>query len=136
MNRKTTVIVIACIAVLLCLTTVSCANTQNLDTQYVLYVGTNDKDTNQPVFTPNEAMEKAKGILINRFGGYTIQEAQGGWIDDNGTIYQEFTVVIHLSDTTADEVHAVCDEFIREFNQSTILVQENRTKTEYYSGNN
>lgn len=136
MNRKLAVIAIVCIALLLCLTAVSCANTKGLDTQYVLYVGTNDKDTNQPVFTPNEAMEKAKGILINRFGGYTIQEAHGGWIDDNGTIYQEFTVVIHLSDTNIDDVHAVCDEFIKQFNQSTILVHENKTKTEFYSGNN
>lgn len=136
MNRKLAVIAIVCIALSLCLTSVSCANTKGLDTQYVLYVGTNDKDTNQPVFSPAEAIEKTKSILINRFGGYTIQEAHGGWIDDNGTVYQEFTVVIYLSDTNIDDVHAVCDEFIKQFNQSTILVHENKTKTEYYSGNN
>ena len=101
--------------------------------QYVLYVGTNDKDTNKPVFTQAEAMEKARAVLIRRFGGYTIQEAHGGWIGDDGTEYQEHTLVIYLSDTTEDRVHAAADELIRVFNQSSILIQANPTKTEFYS---
>ena len=104
------------------------------DAQYVLYVGTNDKDTNQPVYPPAEALEKAKALLISRFGGYTVQEAHGGWIDDDGTVFQEYTIMIHLSDTTSDDVHAVCDELIKLFNQSAILIHENVTKTEFYSG--
>ena len=63
-----------------------------LDMQYVLYLGTNDKDTNKPVFTEAEAMEQAKAILIRHFGGYTIQEAHGGWVDE-GKLYQEYTLV-------------------------------------------
>ena len=103
------------------------------DVQYVLYVGTNDKDTNKPVFTQAEAMEKARAILIRRFGGYTIQEAHGGWVGDDGTECQEYTLVIYLSDTTEDQVHAAADELIRVFNQSSILIQANPTKTEFYS---
>ena len=60
------------------------------DTQYVLYLGTNDKDTNEPVFTPEEARAKAEEILIDHFGGYTIQEANGGW-EYEGVRYQEYT---------------------------------------------
>ena len=77
---------------------------EKTDVQYVLYLGTNDKDTNKPVFTQAEAVEKAKDILIRHFGGYTIQEAHGGWIDD-GKVYQEYTIVIYLSDTTSEKVH-------------------------------
>ena len=105
------------------------------DLQYILYLGTNDKDTNRPVFTQAEALEKAKDILIRNFGGYTIQEAHGGWID-NETEYQEYTLVIYLSDTTIDKVHAAADEMISVFNQSSILIQENPTRTQYYSGGN
>ena len=47
------------------------------DIQYVLYLGTNDKDTNEPVFEPDESKEQLKKILIDHFGGYTIQEATG-----------------------------------------------------------
>lgn len=103
------------------------------DTQYVLYLGTNDKDTNEPVFTPEEAAEHAKSILIDHFGGYTIQDANGGWVDGN-KLYQEYTLVIHLSDTTLKDVHEACDELIKEFNQSSILIQSNHTTTEFYSG--
>ncbi len=103
------------------------------DIQYVMYLGTNDKDTNSPVFTPEEAKEKAADILVRHFGGYTIQEANGGWID-GGTIYREYTLVIYLSDTTADKVHAAADEMIEVFHQSSVLIQQNKTTTEFYSG--
>ena len=102
------------------------------DIQYVMYLGTNDKDTNKPVFTQAEAMEKAREILIAHFGGYTIQEAHGGWIDD-GTEYQEYTLVIYLSDTTEEAVHEAADELIATFNQSSVLIQANPTTTEFYS---
>lgn len=103
------------------------------DTQYVLYLGTNDKDTDQPVLPPEEAKETLKRILIQHFGGYTIQEASGGWIDDAGVEYQEYTLVVYLSDTTLEDVHAAADEMIRVFNQSAILIQANQTATEFYS---
>ena len=103
------------------------------DIQYILYLGTNDKDTNQPVFDQEKAKEKAKAILIDYFGGYTIQEANGGWIDE-GTIYQEYTLVIYLSDTDINKVHEASDKLIEEFHQSSILIQANKTKTEFYSG--
>ncbi len=101
--------------------------------QYVLYLGTNDRDTNTPVFTQAEAMERAREILIRHFGGYTIQEAHGGWIDD-GKEYQEYTLVISLSDTSLEKVHIAADELISVFRQSTVLIQENPTKTEFYAG--
>lgn len=105
------------------------------DVQYVLYVGTNDKDTNLPVFTQEEAKEQMKAILLEKFGGYTIQEANGGW-KDGDTTYQEYTLVVYLSDTTTEAVYAAADEMITVFRQSSILIQTNRTVTEFYSGSN
>ena len=104
------------------------------DVQYVLYLGTNDKDTNTPVFSEDVAQEELKKILIKHFGGYTIQEAHGGWVDE-GTTYQEYTLVIYLSDTTLDKVHLACKDMIEKFNQSSVLIQSNKTTTEFYSGN-
>ena len=106
---------------------------KKVDIQYVLYLGTNDMDTNKPVFTQTEAMEKAREILIRLFGGYTIQEAHGGWIGDDGMEYQEYTLVIYLSDTTEEQVHLAADELIRVFHQSSVLIQANPTKTQFYS---
>lgn len=104
------------------------------DVQYVLFLGTNDKDTNEPVFPPEECQEKLKDILIEHFGGYTIQDAQGGWVGDDGTLYQEYTLVIYLSDTDMEHVHAAANEMIETFHQSSVLIQTNPTKTEFYSG--
>ena len=103
----------------------------NADIQYVLYLGTNDKDTNKPVFTQAEAQEKAREILIRHFDGFTMQEASGGWVDD-GTLYQEYTLVIYLSDTSEEAVHAAADELIETFRQSSVLIQANPTRTEFY----
>ena len=103
------------------------------DVQYVLYLGTNDKDTNEPVFPPDEAKKEAEKILLKHFGGYTIQQADGGWIDGD-TVYTEYTLVIYLSDTDIESVHAAADEMIKTFNQSSVLIQENQTTTEFYAG--
>lgn len=104
------------------------------DVQYVLYVGTNSKDTNEPMYTQEECKEKAEEILIAELGGYTIQEADGGWIDENGEKCREYTMVIYISDTPLEQVHVVADELLEIFNQSTILIQTNPTTTEFYSG--
>ena len=100
--------------------------------QFVMYVGTNDQDTNKPVYTQAESLEKLKEVLIRHFGGYTIQEANGGWID-SGIEYQEYTLVVYLSDTTLEAVHSAADELISLFHQSSILIQQNPTTTEFYS---
>ena len=103
------------------------------NTQYVLYLGTSDKDTNQPVFYSEEAKAEAESILLKHFGGYTIQEANGGWVDGD-TTYNEYTLVIYLSDTSIDKVHAAADEMLKTFNQSSVLIQANQTVTEFYDG--
>ena len=102
------------------------------DDHFILYLGTNDKDTNEPVYSREESKERAKAILIKHLGGYTIQEAEGGWVDDSGKSYQEYTLVIHLSDTDIDTVHVVADDLIKEFNQSSVLINTEQVTTEFY----
>ena len=136
MSKKFAVLIagLCIIAIVLSAVALVIVTNPKADIQYVLYLGTNDKDTNQPVFPPEEAMEQAKKILINIFGGYTIQEAKGGWVDGD-KVYQEYTLVIYLSDTTLDKVHEACDEMVKVFHQSSVLIQANRTTTEFYAGN-
>ena len=104
------------------------------DIQYVMYLGTNDKDTYEPYGTPEESKAKVDEVLTKHFEGFTIQDAMGGWTNENGTVDHEYTVVIFLSDTTLEKVHEAADDLIREFNQSSILIQTNMTQTEFYSG--
>ena len=109
------------------------AEKQDLDVQYVMYLGTNDKDTYEPYGTPDECKQKVDEILSRHFSGFTIQEASGGWKDESGKISHEYTVVIILSDTFPDKVYAAADDLIAEFNQSSVLIQENRTVTQFYN---
>ena len=102
--------------------------------QYTLFLGTNDKDTNEPVYTQGESKRILREILDGRMADYTIQEAEGGWIGEDGTVYQEYTLVIYVADTTEDEVHALCDELIDRFDQETVLIRMNKASTEYYYG--
>ena len=142
MSKKFGIIITVIAAIALCLSAVTLVLTlqpksqdaqEKGDIQYVMYLGTNDKDTNEPVFSSEQARAKAEDILIKHFGGYTIQEANGGWESD-GKRYQEYTVVIYLSDTDLNAVHAAADEMLETFRQSSVLIQENKTKTEFYSG--
>ena len=87
-----------------------------------------------PFFDPEAAKQKAEEILVRHFGGYTIQEAAGGW-EDGGKLYREYTLVIFLSDTDLEAVHAAADEMLSVFDQSSVLIQANTTVTEFYSGN-
>ena len=114
----------------------STASTSTLPTNegYVLFLGTNDKDTNQPVYSREESKARAKAILMKNFGNYTIQEAEGGWKNDDGTEYEEYTLVIYLNDTDLNSVHAVADELLKEFNQSAVLINADRVETEFYEG--
>lgn len=142
MNKKLNVVFAVLSIIALCLS-IFCAvkvvqtpettASEKKDIQYVLYLGTNDKDTDEPVFPPEDAKERLKDILIQRFGGYTITDANGGWIGDDGAEYQEYTLVIYLSDTTLEDVHSLCDELIDVYNQSSVLIQANETTTEFYS---
>ncbi|MBR0377646.1 MAG: hypothetical protein IJI04_04430 [Lachnospiraceae bacterium] len=50
--------------------------------QYVMYVGTNDKDTYQPEHTNEEARDIVDEICLKYFEGYTLQEAIGSWVDE------------------------------------------------------
>lgn len=109
------------------------AGPSDADVQYVVYLGTNDKDSNEPVFSHEEAKVKAEEILLEQFGGYTIQEAEGGWVDGNKT-FQEYTLVIYLSDTDLEHVHAAADKMVDVFHQSSVLIQANQTVTEFYEG--
>ena len=78
----------------------------------------------------NETCQILYMLLLDRSG----LSRKNGWVDDDGTLYQEYTVVIYLSDTNEEQVHAAADELLQVFDQSSVLIQKNPTNTEFYSG--
>ncbi len=142
MEKKLSIIAVVLAVIALALAAFSLASPpktpeqEALDTQFVMYLGTNDKDTYEPYGTPEEAKAKVDEVLTKHFEGFTIQDAMGGWTNENGKVDHEYTVVIFLSDTTQEKVHAAANDLIRVFNQSSILIQAIQTRTEFYSGVN
>ena len=103
--------------------------------RYVLYIGTNDKDTYKMEMTQEEARKRVDDILLSHFGGYTMHEANGYWVDEDGASTSEYTLVCTIDDPeSADEVYAACDEIREALNQNTILVEHATIKMQYYAG--
>ena len=110
------------------------AHTRDTAAQYVMYVGTNDKDTYKPEHTNEEAMNIVDQICLKYFDGYTLQDATGSWTDETGTPTHEYTLVCYFDAADEATVYAAADEIIKELNQNTVLIEKTEIEMEYYSG--
>lgn len=102
--------------------------------KYTLYLGLNDKDTFEQKISTEDAIEKANKICAGHSGGYTQFTARGGWTNDDGTLGHENTLVYMIYDISESDLQAMLDEFLKEFNQSSVLVEKNESSHIYYSG--
>ncbi len=104
--------------------------------QFRMYVGTNDKDTNLPM-DKDVARGKVDNICLEYFNdGFTLYEATGAWKNEDETITHEYTLVVFVSGVTLEIVHQACDKMIVELNQSSILIESYKLPVEFYSGSN
>ncbi len=102
--------------------------------KYTLYLGLNDKDTYEQLISTEEALNKANQICAKYAGGYTQLSANGGWTNDDGTMGYENTIVYLLYDISEENLKGMLNEFIKTFNQSSVLVEKETTAHLYYSG--
>ena len=102
--------------------------------QYVMYVGTNDKDTYSQIISTDEAKSIIDGICLKYTDGYTIQDATGSWTDETGIPTHENTIICYFDGTDLDTVHSIADEIISALNQNTVLIEESEIGLEYYGG--
>lgn len=101
--------------------------------KYTLYIGLNDKDTYEQLISTEDAIEKANRIVADYAGGYTQMTAHGGWTNDDGTMGHENTMVYIIYDIDEASLKAMLDDLLKEFNQSSILVEKDDTPHIYYS---
>lgn len=102
-------------------------------TQYVLYVGTNDQDTYKIEMTEAEAKDLVDQICLKYMKGYTLDEATGSWVDDDGIRTHEYTLVCYFDDPEIEDVYSCAEEIREALNQSSILIEANEINMEYYS---
>ncbi|MBR3018574.1 MAG: DUF3574 domain-containing protein [Clostridia bacterium] len=147
MKKNGTIIAVIIAIVSLCcsavcvgllLTHINAANAPEADTgrsiQYVMYVGTNDKDTYKIEMSQDEARNIVDTVCLKYFEGYTLQEAVGAWTDETGTITHEYTLVCYFDDADKATVYKAADEVIKALNQNTVLIEEDDITIEYYGG--
>lgn len=101
--------------------------------RYVMYIGTNDKDTYEQIISTDEAKRIIDKICLKYVSGYTIQEAQGVWTDENDTFTHENTLVCYFDDVSSEAVYSIADEIIEALNQNSVLIEKNQVVTEFYS---
>ncbi len=102
--------------------------------QYVMYIGTNDKDTYEPKYTQEEAREIVDKICLSNFEGYTLQEATGSWVDEKNNITHEYTIVCYFDGADKETVYKTADEIIVALNQNTVLIERSEIDMDYYGG--
>ena len=100
--------------------------------QYKMCIGTNDKDTGEQIIPTEDAKEIIEGICLKYLGGYTIQDATGGWTDENGQVVRENSIVCYFDDAEEEAVYQIADEVIAALNQSTVLIEKNLLEIEFY----
>ena len=122
----------------LLLTHINAADTPEADTeknvQYVMYVGTNDKDTYKMEMSQEEARNIVDQVCLKYFEGYTLQDATGAWMDEAGTITHEYTLVCYFDGADKATVYKAADDVIKALNQNTVLIEENEIKMDYHRG--
>lgn len=141
-SRKTTLAVIVLLSVNLAATALlgfivlrSCRDQKSVNaksSQYVMYIGTNDKDTYEQIISTEEAKKIVDGICFKYLGGYTIQDAIGSWVDDDGNPTHENTIVCYFDDTDSETVHKIADEVIAALNQNSVLIETDSIQIEFY----
>lgn len=102
--------------------------------KYVLYIGTNDKDTYTQLIPLDEAKEKVNEICSRYVDGYTVQTAEGGWVDETGTLTEEQTLVYSFDEAEEADIISIMNETLKELNQNSILVEKEDLNYCYYSG--
>lgn len=141
-NKQKMILLVACISILLVGMTGGYVSLDAKEeaagleqaTEYVLYIGLNDKDTYDQIISTQEAIQKINTICTKYVTGYTIVETQGGWVDEKNMLTQENTLVYYFRGACESDICAIMDEVLLELNQNTIMMEERTVFFTYYGG--
>lgn len=97
-----------------------------------LYIGLNDKDTKQQELSNLDAKAEISAILFKHFPyGFTLQECQGMYKHNDGTVVCENTIKVILFDYNIGLVPDVVKDLKLKLNQECIAVERIETTVNY-----
>ena len=97
--------------------------------KYTIYCGLNDADAGKQVISVEEAQQTARKIVTDKGFGYTEFVAYGAYVE-NGTVFENDTLVYEFYFNNKDDVAKVADEIKKTLNLSSVLIAEGGT--DYY----
>ncbi|MBR2775143.1 MAG: hypothetical protein IKD73_09190 [Selenomonadaceae bacterium] len=100
--------------------------------KYTMYLGTNDKDTLKQELPTEAIREQMHEICMRHADGYTVSIMEGYYRDGAGNPTHEVTLVYVFFDTPLESVKKIMDEAQVKFNQSSILLEESKSKSIFY----
>lgn len=99
--------------------------------RFDLYVGLNDKNTKTQVLDTITCYKVVQNVLIKAgISGFTIFEANGFYIHDNGEIAIEKSLKIEILFTTEEIIKKIVEQLKTLLNQESVIVQQQNIKSE------
>ena len=102
--------------------------------KYTLYIGTNDKDTGTQLISTEDAHKIVGEICEKYVTGYTVMEAQGNWLSEDGMRHRENTLIYSFSDADEVKIQSIMDEVLIALNQESILAETELSDSVFYTG--
>jgi hypothetical protein len=84
----------------------------------------NDRDTYEQIIPSDKARSMINAICVKYVNAYTVHEAQGAWVDDNGILTQENTLVYTFIGVDETAIMSIVKEVLTALNQNSILVEK------------
>jgi len=100
--------------------------------QYILYIGTNDKDTYEQIIPTDEAREIVNSICAKYVDGYTSDVCEGGWVDEKNILTEENTLVYTINGADETAIISIMDEVLTALNQNAVLVERRDVSSVFY----
>ena len=108
---------------------------KTVGTEYWMYIGLNDRDTYQQEITTDDAKALISSICASHVDGYTMFEASGGWVDELGVLTEELTLVCVFREATEEQMQAIMEEILVDFNQNAVLLERRVSDASFYNRN-
>ena len=108
---------------------------ETVGAEYWMYISLNDRDTYQQEITTDEAKVRLSSIFAHHVDRYTMFEASGSWVDEQGVLTEELTLVCVFREATEEQMQAIMEEVLVDFNQNAVLLERRSSDAAFYGGN-
>lgn len=94
-----------------------------MNNKIIIFVGLNDQRTKTQEISTLDAYKIASNLLVDIIGFGTITEAKGIYTHDDGTIVQETTLRIEVSNIDVESMKKLAISLKTAFNQESVAFE-------------